>query len=75
MKLFIKSRKEWVTPRRDALKDRIKNKLALFQDEHLKAMMTLCTQYPVNIPLSQARANFVCELVNERFQLIKNKII
>jgi hypothetical protein len=61
--------------RHPALKNRVKNKLVLFQDAHLKAMMTLCTQYPVNIPLSQARADFVCDLVNARFQIIRNKII
>ena len=60
--------------RHPALKNRVKNKLVLFQDEHLKAMMTLCTQYPVNIPLSQARANFVCDLVNARFQNIRKKL-
>ncbi len=56
------------------LKDRMKNKLALFQKEHLKAMMTLCTEYPVNIPLSQARADFVCNLVTARFKAIRNRI-
>ena len=60
--------------RHPALKSRVKNKLDLFQDEHLKAMMTLCTQYPVNIPLLQVRANFVFDLVNTRFQIIRKKL-
>lgn len=60
--------------RHPELKNRIKNKLALFQREHLKAMMTLCTQYPVDIPLSQERAKFVYELVVARFKAISNKI-
>ena len=60
--------------RHPALKNRVKNKLVLFQDEHLKTMMTLCTQYPVNTLLSQARADFVCDLVISRFKAISNKI-
>lgn len=57
-----------------ALNNRIKNKLALFQKEHLKYMMNLCTQYPINIPLSQVRANFVYDLIVARFQVISKKM-
>lgn len=54
--------------------NRIKNKLALFQKQHIKAMMNLCTQYPINIPLSKVRANFVYDLIVARFQVISKKI-
>ena len=56
------------------LKNRIKNTLTLFQKEHLRSMMTLCTKYRINIPLSQARADFVCDLVVSRFQVINKRI-
>jgi hypothetical protein len=60
--------------RHPTLKARIINKLPLFQMERLQAMMCQCRQYPLTIPFSQARADFVCRLVAARYQTISEKI-
>lgn len=56
------------------LYDHIKNKLDLFELDQLRAMIELCTQYPVAVPLTQRRAEFICHLVNSRFLNINEQI-
>ncbi|MBE0436774.1 MAG: HipA domain-containing protein [Methylomicrobium sp.] len=57
-----------------SLKNRMQKKLMLFQWERLQAIMSRCIQYPITVPLSTTRADFVCKLVGARYRAIVEKI-
>lgn len=56
------------------LKEHVKCKLDLFELGQIEAIIEQCTQYPVTVPLSQKRAEFICHLVNSRFLNINEQI-
>lgn len=55
-----------------SLKDRIKEKLALFNSENLRFVLDNCEQFDIPVPLSKKRAKFIHHLVTSRYKAIKH---
>ena len=56
------------------LKNRMHEKLALYDPERVRAILTDCTEYTVPEPLSAKRADFIFHLVLSRIKTIKEVV-
>jgi len=65
---------ELLANRNAEIAGRIKAKLDSFNINRLRAILESCTKFKISIPLTEKRAEFICHLIESRYQAISNRI-